>query len=193
MISWMGASWSNWQNIEAQTITIARYQEEGFSQTTWYNLPEQAHFVEHTPIDNMLSKVSSRLYIIRNCKDSRYPPEHLSKLFDSLILSTFAYGIQVWGTAFYRKDSERIDRFKFSCKRAARFGYTKRKITISELISQHDDKLFKQISSNEEHILKDLLPEKRTRPLRNSSHSFIVPYVKTERFKQCYINRCLFK
>ena len=36
------------QNIKAQTITIARYQKEGISQTTWYNLPEQAYFMEHT-------------------------------------------------------------------------------------------------------------------------------------------------
>lgn len=141
-------------------------------------------------IDNMLSKASSRLYIIRNCKAYRYPPEQLSKLFDSLILSIFTYGIQVWGAAYHRKDRERIDRF---FKRAARFGYTKRKITISELISQHDNKLFKQISSNKQHILKDLLPEKRTRPLRNRTHNFILPCVKTERFKQCFINRCLFK
>ena len=66
-------------------------------------------------------------------------------------------------------------------------------ITISELIRQHDEKLFKQISTKEQHILKDLLPEKRTRPLRNRSHNFILPYAKTERFKQCFINRCLFK
>ena len=72
-------------------------------------------------------------------------------------------------------------------KRAARIEYTKRKITISEFISQHD-KLFKQIGSNEQHILKDLLPEKRTRPLRNRSHNFILPYVKTERCQHCFIN-----
>ena len=72
---------------------------------------------------------------------------------------------------YYRKDRERIDRF---FKGAARLGYTKRKITISEFISQHDDKLFKQISLNEQHILKVLLPEKRTRPLRNCSHNFIL-------------------
>ena len=36
------------QNIKAQTTTTARYQKEGISQTTWYNLPEKAYFVEHT-------------------------------------------------------------------------------------------------------------------------------------------------
>ena len=35
------------QNIKAQTTTIARYQKEGISQTTWCILPEQAYFVEH--------------------------------------------------------------------------------------------------------------------------------------------------
>ena len=46
-------------------------------------------------IDNMLPKASSRLYIIKSCKASRYPPEELSKLFDSLILLIFTSGIQV--------------------------------------------------------------------------------------------------
>ena len=88
--------------------------------------------------------------------------------------------IQEWGGggAFYRKGREIIEGFS---KRAARSGYTKRKIAIPELISQHDDKLFEQISSNEQHILK-YLPEKRTRPLRNPTHNFILPCVKTKRF-----------
>ena len=51
------------------------------------------------------------------------------------------------GGVFYREDGERIGRL---FKIAAGFGYTKRKIAISELISQHDNKLFKQISSNEQ-------------------------------------------
>ena len=80
-------------------------------------------------IDNLLSKASGQLYIIRNCKAYGYSPEQSSKLFDSLILSIFTYGIQVWGAAFYHKDRGRINRF---FKKAARFGYTKRNITISE-------------------------------------------------------------
>ena len=51
-----------------------------------------------------------------------------------------------------------------SFKRVARFGYTKRKITKSEFISQHHDNLFKQIT-NKQLMLKDLLPDKRARPL----------------------------
>ena len=71
-------------------------------------------------IDNMLFKASSQFHIIRNCKTYGYPPEQLSKLFDSLILLILAYGIQVWGTAFYCKDREKIE-----LKRAARFRFTK--------------------------------------------------------------------
>ena len=62
--------------------------------------------------------------IYEKCGDDVFPP-CLSKLFDSLILSIFTYGIQVWGAAFYHKDRERFNRF---FKRAARFGYTKRNI-----------------------------------------------------------------
>ena len=55
---------------------------------------------------------------------------------------------------------------------------------------QHDEKLFRQVSTKEQHILKDLLLEKRTRSLRNRSHNFILPYVKTERFKQYFVWFC---
>ena len=179
----------NYMSFEAQTTTIARYQSKESLKLlgiTFQNKPTSWNI----HIDNMLSKASSLLYIIRNCKAYGYPPEQLSKQFDSLILSIFMYGIQVWGAAFYHKDRGRINRF---FKRAARFGYTKRSSTISELIRQHDEKLFRQISTKEQHILKDLLPEKRAKSLRNRAHNFILPYVKAERFKQCFINRCLFK
>jgi hypothetical protein len=140
-------------------------------------------------IDNLLSKASSRLYIIRNCKAYGYPTEQLTMLFDSLIVSLFTYGIQVWGAASHRKDLDRIDRF---FKRANKCKYTSKKITISDLICKYDDKLFKEICSHENHALKDMLPPTRNRLLRDRKHNFILPRIKTERFKNAFINRCIF-
>ena len=38
------------------------------------------------------------------------------------------------------------------------------------------------------------IPEsKRTRSLRERKHNYILPKVKTERFKRVYVNRCLFE
>ena len=53
-----------------------------------------------THIDYLLSKASSRLYIIRICKYYGYSIENLDLLFQSLILSVFTYAIEVWGALF---------------------------------------------------------------------------------------------
>ena len=62
-----------------------------------------------THIDYLLSKASSRLYILRICKYYKYSINNLDLLFQSLILSIFNYAIKVWGCAFYSKYLSRID------------------------------------------------------------------------------------
>ena len=103
-------------------------------------------------------------------------------------MSVFLYGIEVWGAAYQGKYLDRIDRFLM---RAHRFGFTTKKTTILDLIKGRDYKLFKNVISDD-HILYDLLPPKRRRVLRERKHDFILPRIKTERFKHCFINRCLF-
>ena len=45
--------------------------------------------------ENMLSKASSRLYILRVCKYYGFSLQELTLLFDSLIMSLFTYAIEV--------------------------------------------------------------------------------------------------
>ena len=139
-------------------------------------------------IDNMLSKASSRMYILRVCKSYGYSKDQLNNLFNSLVMSVFLYGIEVWGAAYQRKYVDRIDRF---LKRAHRFGFVTKKTTILDLIKDRDSKLFKNVI-RDDHILHDLLPPKRKRVLRERKHDFIFPRVRTERFKQSFLNRCIF-
>jgi hypothetical protein len=64
---------------------------------------------------------------------------------------------------------------------------------MSELIETRDRILFNRILDNPEHILYELLPEKRQMNiLRKRDHPFILPQVRTERFKRSFVNRCLF-
>ena len=71
-------------------------------------------------VDKLIAKASSRLYIMRVCKFYGYSQDQLNKLFDSLILSLFVYGLEVWGSTS-KMYLDRIDNF---CKRAYRYGYT---------------------------------------------------------------------
>ena len=52
-------------------------------------------------VDKLIAKASSRLYILRVCKfyANGYSQDQLNKLLDSFILSLFANGLEVWGSA----------------------------------------------------------------------------------------------
>ena len=45
----------------------------------------------------LISKASSRMYIIRVCKFYGMPREQLDLLFDSLIMSILTYGVELGG------------------------------------------------------------------------------------------------
>ena len=86
-------------------------------------------------VDKLMAKAGSRLYILRALKFYGYSQYQLNKLFDSLIVSLFVYGVEVWGSAC-KKYLDRIDNF---CKRAYRSGYTaKADFEISTLIEERD-------------------------------------------------------
>ena len=140
-------------------------------------------------VDTLLSKAASRMYILRVCRSYGYTNENLNLLFETLILSLFHYGIEVWGSALQNKYLQRIDKF---LRRAYRFGYTLKEYKISQLVEEKDKALFAKIVEDPDHALHNLLPEKRSRTLRDRKHSYILPMIKTERFKRSFLNRCLF-
>ena len=141
-------------------------------------------------IDSLLSRAASRLYVLRVCKYYGYTKDQIIKLFDSLIMSLFLYGLEVWGAAFQGKYIDRIDSF---IRRAYRFGYTNKIFLISDVIRNKDRDLFNRITSDSGHALFDLLPPKHNRALRDRGHDFTLPRVKTERFKRAFVNICLFR
>ena len=140
-----------------------------------------------THFDYMLSKASSRLYILRVCKHYRFSVDYLDLLFKSLILSIFTYAIEVWGGAFYNKYISRIDKF---FNRAFKLGYTKECFSVLNILSEKDRHLCEKIKSPD-NPLHHLLSPTRDRVLRNRGHSFIIPRIRTERFKSIFINRNL--
>ena len=48
---------------------------------------------------------------------------------------------------------------------------------------EKDRALFRKITKDTEHVLYDLLPEMKHRTLRTQNHNYILPQIKTERFK----------
>ena len=93
-------------------------------------------------VDNVLSKAIGRMHTLRVCKTHGYSLDHLTKLFESLILSLFTYAIEVWGPALLKKYLNQIDKF---LARAYRYRYTDTKYDISSIIRQKSKILFSKI------------------------------------------------
>ena len=72
-------------------------------------------------IEELINKASSRMYIMRVCKYYDLFVKQLDLLFNSLIMSIFTYGIELWGCAYYSKCLNQIDKL---INRAYRYGYT---------------------------------------------------------------------
>ena len=104
-------------------------------------------------IDSFLSRAASRLYILRVCKYYGYTKDQLSVLFESLIMSLFLYGLEVWCSASQGKYLDRIDIF---IRRPCRFGFTDKVILISEVIKNRDRDLLNRITSDTDHVLYDM-------------------------------------
>jgi len=102
-------------------------------------------------------------------------------------MSLFNYAIEVWACTYDSKHLSQIDRF---CKRVVKYGYAAKFTPIADLIRERDLKLWKKVTTYN-HCLKDLLPMKRTRSLWDRGHNYVLPHVRTERFKWCFINKCL--
>jgi hypothetical protein len=138
----------------------------------------------------ILKKASSQLHILRVCKFYGYAINDLHLLFNSLIMPTLCFSIEVWGCAYKNKYLEQVDSF---LRHAYRFGYISHPITINDVANERDLKLWNKILSNPGNPLNKLLPPKRTRCLRERKHNYILPKVRTERLKPVFINRCLFE
>ena len=89
-------------------------------------------------IDSLLFKASSRMYIFRVCKWYGYSKDQLHRLFESLIMSQFKYGTEVWAAGYKGKTLDRIDGF---IRRAARFGYVSDATPMSVILDKRDSGL----------------------------------------------------
>ena len=136
----------------------------------------------------MITKASSRLYILRVFKFYGHSSQEVTLPFDSHIMSLFMYAIEFWACAYDWKYLSQIDKF---IMRAVKYGSTNKRPSIAELLRIKDSKLCGEVTA-QNHCLNHLLPPQKTRALRKRGHNYILLQVRTERFKRCFINRSFF-
>ena len=87
-------------------------------------------------------------------------------------------------------DSKYLGRIDKLFARCYKLGYCSKQHSILDIRHNREKKLWRRISSTNT-ALSDLSPSQRTRQLRTRPHNYILPNVRTSRFKSVFINRCL--
>ena len=112
----------------------------------------------------------------------------LDHLFSSIVLRSITYGLPVYGAS-----EAELTAMQCFLDRCYKRKYTSKSFSIKHLLEKQDRKVFRKVSGIDRHPLRGLLPKKKesTYNLRNQTSQY--PKVNTDRFKNSYINRLIFK
>ena len=153
------------------------------------DLKWNAHVLE------LVRKVSTRLYFLRQLKRSHVATKELLLFYITCIRSTLEYGSPVFHRALPSYLSEDLERLQ---KRAMKIIYPElsyaKALEISGLLTLYDRreaiaaKLFNEICANQSHSLHKLLPSKyQPGYYLREQRTFIRPRCKTERCKNSFL------
>ena len=117
-----------------------------------------------------------------------YSQAELDHLFSSIVLPSITYGLPVYGAS-----EAELTAMQCFLDRCYKRKYTSKSFSIKHLLEKQDRKVFRKVSGIDRHPLRGLLPKKKvsTYNLRNRTSQY--PKVNTDRFKNSYINRLIFK
>ena len=82
--------------------------------------------------------------------------QSIQTIFNSIIMSKLLYASPVWSGFANKEDQQRIDSFM---RKSSKSSFAPPDLlSFSQLSADIDDKLFKKISSDDDHVLHSLLP-----------------------------------
>ena len=177
------------------------FRKKGFNQVVSpvYNIPHCADFSVlgmtfqenckySLHIKAKLLKANRCLYVIRSLRKEGASQEEVDKLFNSLLLPVLNYGLSVYGAP--DSDLTVMQAFLDRCFKRQYVSYY---INIRELLEVNDKKLYNKYISDIKHPLNKILPEKKTTNYRLRKQNIIYPKINTNRFKNTFVNRLIFK
>ena len=119
---------------------------------------------------------------------------HIQTIFNSIIMSKLLYASPAWSGFANKEDQQRIDSF---LRKSSKSAFAPPDLlSFSQLSADIDDKLFKKISSDNDHVLHGLLPPvcDTGHNLRRRNHPFVLPAkAKTTLQEKNFLNRVLYK
>ena len=114
--------------------------------------------------------------------------KEIDQVFVALVLPNITYGLPVYGTSV--SDLSIVQRFLDRCHKRR---YISKHYCIFELLQKQDLRIFKRVTSLENHPLNHIIPKKKETSYNLRKKACLYPRVNTERFKATFINRLIFK
>ena len=111
----------------------------------------------------------------------------MDHLFSALVLPNFTYGLPVYGAV----DSD-LTVIQNVLDRCFKRKYTSKRMDIRELLEQAGKKLSKVGSVDPDCPLSNIIPTKEERKYLLRNKSAHRPDIKTDRFKNVFVNRIIF-
>ncbi|XP_028414886.1 uncharacterized protein LOC114537971 [Dendronephthya gigantea] len=147
---------------------------------------EDSRFTIH--VYEKLKKANKCLFILRSLRKEGYNQKEIDHLFTTLVLPNITYAVSVYGAS-----KPELAKIEYFLRRCHKRKYISKEIRVQELLEKQDRKLFSKVRQIEQHPLRNLLPKKKVNryELRNKFSNF--PKINTDRFKNSYINRLIFK
>ncbi|XP_028404016.1 uncharacterized protein LOC114526631 [Dendronephthya gigantea] len=195
-------TWSrdNDMNCNLEKCKELIFRKKGFNQviSSVYNIPQcsdisvlgmtlQENCKYSLHIKAKLLKANRCLYVIRSLRKEGACQE-VDKIFNSLVLPIFTYCLSVYGAS--DSDLTVVQKFLDRCFKRR---YVSHCINLRELLEANDKKLYNKYTSMIEHPLSKILPKKKTTNYHLRKQSIIHPKINTNRFKNTFVNRLIFK
>ena len=115
-------------------------------------------------VDNLLAACSQTLFALRTLRAHGLPVHAIYAVYQATVIGKLTYASQAWWGFANAADLERVEAF---LRRSVKMGYRpEQSPTFASICSAADNKLFRNIINNTNHLLHPLLP-----PLRSQHHS----------------------
>jgi hypothetical protein len=145
-------------------------------------------------VDNLLISCSQTLYALRTLRYHGLPTHALHAVFQATVVAKLTYASSAWWGYATAADKARLESF---LQRSIRFGYRPASSpSLASICAAADDKLFRQVRSNRQHILFSLLPPPRDEhyELRDClHHNLLLPLRTSAIIDSNFVTRMLFK
>jgi hypothetical protein len=182
----MNLSLRRFKGTVNNTIPVNNIKQLEFLKILGITFQSNCRFSEHIRLK--LFEANKCLFVIRSLRKEGYNQTEIDHLFQTIVLSKIRYGLSVYGASM--PELTVVQHFLKRCHKRRYISYP---LNIYTLLEKSDRTIFKKISNQSNHPLFNLMPTIKESSLRLRNKSSQLPSINTERFKNSFLNRLIFK